>query len=63
MGFFGSKKKVEAAPAPKDAIMNLRDMLVTLEKKEKHLQVKIDQETNIARENATKNKRGKLSRP
>lgn len=60
MSWFGlGKKKKEEPVQAKDAISSLRDMLMTLEKKEKHLLVKIDQETEIARENATKNKRRK----
>lgn len=57
MNFFGKPKP--KATQPKDAIIKLRDMLTVLDKKEKHLQSKIDQELRIAKENATKNKRGK----
>ncbi|CAJ0627985.1 3549_t:CDS:2, partial [Entrophospora sp. SA101] len=42
------------------AIVNLRDTLQMLEKREKHLQSKIDAELKTARSNATTNKRAAL---
>lgn len=53
--FFGNKKKV----TPKDSIVELRNTLQMLEKRETFLQTKIDNELKIAKANATKNKRGK----
>ncbi|KAJ1763061.1 ESCRT-III subunit protein snf7 [Coemansia sp. RSA 2523] len=50
--FFNKKKENE----PKAAIIKLRETREMLEKREKHLQAKIDNELLIARENATKNK-------
>ncbi|CAG8444594.1 8272_t:CDS:2 [Diversispora eburnea] len=44
----------------KDAIVRLRDTLQMLEKRESHLQTKIDSEMRIARSNATTNKRAAL---
>lgn len=52
--FFGNKKKV----TPKDSIVELRNTLQMLEKRETFLQTKIDNELKIAKANATKNKRG-----
>ncbi|CAJ0764308.1 21788_t:CDS:1, partial [Entrophospora sp. SA101] len=40
-----------------DAIVKLRDTLQMLEKRENHLQSKIDSELKIAKVNATSNKR------
>lgn len=42
----------------KDAIVRLRDTLQMLEKRENHLQNKIETELKIARSNAATNKRG-----
>jgi len=55
--FFGNKKKV----TPKDSIVELRNTLQMLEKRETFLQTKIDNELKIAKANATKNKRGIIS--
>nr|CAG8485579.1 904_t:CDS:2 [Entrophospora candida] len=55
--FFPQKKPKNA---PKDAIVNLRDTLQMLEKRENHLQSKIDAEIKTARSNATTNKRAAL---
>src|SRR5689334_19362438 len=46
-------------PSPKDAILKIREIMQTLEKREAHLQAKIAAELKIARSNATTNKRGK----
>jgi charged multivesicular body protein 4 len=56
MQLFGRAKKA-AAPSPKDSIVRLRETLEMLEKREKFLQGKIDNELKIAKANATKNKR------
>ncbi|KAJ1952185.1 ESCRT-III subunit protein snf7, partial [Dispira parvispora] len=55
--FFGSKPK----PAPKDAIVKLRESLLMLEKRENFLQTRIDNELKTAKLNATKNKRVALA--
>lgn len=58
MNLFGkSKKTAKSDTTPKDAIVKLREMLAVLDKKEKFLQTKIDNETTIASQNALKNKR------
>jgi len=60
MNLFG-KAKAQQKTTPKDAINRLRESLEMLEKREKYLQTKIDAELSIAKQNATKNKRGTLS--
>ncbi len=62
MKLFGRAKK---APTPKDSIQKLRETLEMLEKREEFLQKKMDREIVIAKQNATKNKRGlfKISLP
>ena len=53
--FSGRKDPKESA---REAIVGLRQQLLMLEKKEEHLQRKIEEETKKARANATSNKRG-----
>ena len=55
--FFGRKTKV----TPKDSIVELRNTLQMLEKRETFLQTKIDNELKIAKANAAKNRRGMFS--
>jgi charged multivesicular body protein 4 len=55
MNLFG---KAKAKDTPKDAIVRIRDSLEMLEKREKFLNLKIENELKIAKANATKNKRG-----
>jgi len=59
MNLFG---KAKAAPqtTPKDGVMRVKETLDMLEKREKHLQSKIDKELKIAKENAQKNKKAAL---
>ncbi|KAF9123217.1 Snf7 family [Linnemannia elongata] len=54
--FFNRKPKV----TPKDSIVELRNTLQMLEKRETFLQTKIDNELKIAKANATKNRRAAL---
>jgi len=54
MKLFGRPKK---APDVRTSINNLRDTLDLLEKREEHLQKKIERELAIAKQNASKNKR------
>ncbi len=56
----GSKQKKESA-SPQDAIQRLRQTEEMLQKKSDFLEKKIDQEKNIAKTNATKNKRGEFT--
>ncbi|KGG50143.1 hypothetical protein DI09_6p110 [Mitosporidium daphniae] len=48
----------QSSTSPTEAISKLKDMIVELEKKEKYIYKKIENELEIARDNATKNKRG-----
>lgn len=57
--FGGGGKKQEQAN-PQEAIQKLRQTEEMLQKKSDFLEKKIDQEINIAKTNATKNKRGKM---
>ncbi|KAI1295056.1 ESCRT-III subunit protein snf7 [Mortierella claussenii] len=54
--FFGRKPKV----TPKDSIVELRNTLQMLEKRETFLQTKIDNELKIAKANVNKNRRAAL---
>lgn len=58
MNLFGKAKK--QAPTPKESIVKLRETLDMLDKREKFLQTKIENEIKLARANGTRNKRGKL---
>lgn len=58
MNLFGKAKK---APSPKESIIRLRETLDMLEKRERFLQVKIDNEVAVAKANVHKNKRGKCA--
>jgi charged multivesicular body protein 4 len=62
MNLFGKAKKQQASagPSAKDSIIRLRETLEMLEKRERFLQTKIENEVNLAKANVTKNKRGKL---
>lgn len=53
-GSSGSKKKT--AEGPKESILQMRSTLEMLEKKEKHLDTKIQSETDFARAHASSNK-------
>ncbi|ORZ33813.1 Snf7-domain-containing protein [Catenaria anguillulae PL171] len=57
MHLFGRSKP---KTTPKDAIIRLRETLDMLEKRERYLQAKIDNELKTAKLNATKNKRAAL---
>jgi len=54
MSYFGGRK--DAKQATRDAIVTLRQQLQMLEKKEEHLQKKVDEELKKARTNAVTNK-------
>jgi hypothetical protein len=55
MRLFGKPKQ---APSPADAIQRLRETLELLEKREKYLEKKIENELALAKKNAKQNKRG-----
>lgn len=56
-GSSGAPKK-SSAEATKDSIVKMRSTLEMLEKKEKHLDSKIQAEISVARTNAVSNKSG-----
>lgn len=60
MSFFGKMfgGKKEVAPSTGEAIQKLRETENMLIKKQEFLESKIEEELNIARKNASKNKRG-----
>lgn len=62
MSFFGKMfgGKKEQAPTTGEAIQKLRETENMLIKKQEFLETKIEEELNIARKNASKNKRGRL---
>jgi len=55
MSYFGAGRK-DPKQTARDAIVGLRQQLQMIEKKEEHLQKKIDEETRKARANAVSNK-------
>lgn len=56
MSYFGARR--DPRQAARDAIVNLRQQLQMIDKKEEHLQKKIEEETKKARANAVSNKTG-----
>ncbi|KAJ3310176.1 ESCRT-III subunit protein snf7 [Blyttiomyces sp. JEL0837] len=58
MNLFGKARAAKVTP--KDAIVKLRESLEMLEKREKYLGTKIENELKIAKANASKNKRAAL---
>ena len=56
MSYFGGRR--DPKQAARDAIVNLRQQLQMIDKKEEHLQKKIEDETKKARANAVSNKAG-----
>jgi len=54
MSYFGARR--DPKQAARDAIVNLRQQLQMIDKKEEHLQKKIEEETKKARANAVSNK-------
>lgn len=59
MNLFGKARATQTTP--KDAIIKLRESLEMLEKRERYLETKIQSELQVAKTNATKNKRGSYS--
>lgn len=56
MSYFGGRR--DSKQSSRDAIVTLRQQLQMIEKKEEHLQRKVDEETKKARANAVTNKAG-----
>jgi len=60
MSFFGSRRDTQQAT--REAIVNLRQQLQLIEKKEDYLQKKINEELKKAKENVVSNKTGTSDR-
>jgi len=58
MSWFGGRK--DNRESAREAIVNLRQQLLVIEKREQHLHTKIDEEMKKARANVTSNKRCEL---
>ena len=58
-GFLFGKKKKEVTVSPAEAIQKLRSTEEMLMKKQEFLEGKVTKELVIAKQNGTKNKRGK----
>jgi hypothetical protein len=59
MSYFGGRR--DTKQAARDAIVGLRQQLQMIEKKEEHLQKKIDEELKKAKANAVSNKAGRFA--
>ena len=59
MSYFGGRR--DPKQSSRDAIVTLRQQLQMLEKKEEHLQRKIDEDLKKAKANAVSNKAGELT--
>jgi len=55
---FGSGKKAESTPSPKEAVQHLREVEEMLQKKSDFLEQKIEHEVSVAKKNSSKNKQG-----
>ena len=58
--WFGGQTAQKRKDAPKRAILDLRQQLDMLQKREKHLETQMAQQDKIARDNVSTNKTGKL---
>jgi len=59
--WFGGQTAQERKDAPKKAILDLRQQLDMLQKREKHLENQMAQQDKVARDNVSTNKTGMLS--
>jgi charged multivesicular body protein 4A/B len=57
-GWFGGQAAQKRKEAPKNAILNLRQTLDMLQKREKHLETQMAEQEALARKNITTNKTG-----
>ena len=57
--WFGGQAAQKRKDAPKKAILDLRQQLDMLQKRERHLENQMAQQDKVARENVTSNKVGK----
>lgn len=60
-GLFGSGAAGKKKDAPKNAILQLRQTLEMLTKREKHLQMQMDEQDALARKYISSNKNGSYS--
>lgn len=58
--WFGGQSAQKRKDAPKKAILDLRQQLDMLQKRERHLENQMAKQDEIARENVTTNKTGRL---
>lgn len=58
--WFGGQTAQRRRDAPKKAILDLRQQLDMLQKRERHLETQMAQQDKIARDNVTSNKTGEL---
>ena len=58
--WFGGQTAQKRKDAPKKAILDLRQQLDMLQKREKYLETQMSQQDEIARKNVTANKTGRL---
>ena len=58
--WFGGQNAQKRKDAPKKAILDLRQQLDMLQKRERHLENQMAQQDKIARDNVTTNKTGRL---
>lgn len=61
-GWFGGGGAAAKQNAPKNAIINLRQQLDLLSKRERHLEQQIEEHDAVARKNVTTNKNGENHR-
>ena len=61
MKLFGGAKSKGKSPSPEEAITQLRETTDMLQKKSEFLEKKIENETSLAKQHGTKQKRCKLS--
>lgn len=58
--WFGGQTAQQRKDAPKKAILDLRQQLDMLQKREKYLETQMSQQDDIARKNVTSNKTGRV---
>ena len=59
--WFGGNNAQQRKDAPKKAILDLRQQLEMLQKRERHLQSQMDKQDEVARQNVSTNKAGGCS--
>jgi hypothetical protein len=62
-GWFGGQAAQKRKDAPKNAILNLRQTLDMLQKRERHLETQMAEQEALARKNITTNKTGRYPFP